>query len=123
MPELRREPSPCPPATCASPSFSPTPSGTASSTPPALAQPHVTSGTTGGMTSCRPWCHFVENACCKGKRPEAFAPGPLSSKILPAELLRLDHPVLEQLLVAQPQVRYVGRPEPQNILERPAHLA
>src|SRR6516225_2999364 len=123
MPELRREPSSCPPAPCASPPFSPAPGGTASSTPPALAQP-VTSGTTGGITSCRPWCRFVENACSKGKKSRKLSPPALCQlKILPAELLRLDHPVLEQLLVAQPQVRYVRRPEPQDILERPAHLA
>ena len=32
------------------------------------------SGTTGGITSCRPWCRLVENACCKGKKGRKLSP-------------------------------------------------
>jgi len=71
----------------------------------------------------------------KKKRPEALASGLSHSNGhglrdtssdgygSPVTALRLDHPFLEQLFVAQPQVRNVRRPEPQNILQRAAHFA
>src|SRR6516162_9503092 len=125
MPDLRRIASPCPPAPCSAPSFAHTPTRATPSTPLAVAQLTHVPDTTGGRLHAALGVRVgerVKKRAGSSGLSHSNGPGlrdtPSDTYRSPVTALRLDHPFFEQLFVAQPQVRNVRRPQPQNILQR-----